>query len=266
MRNFFNVDLIPDIINGAVANVQNANKSDLDIGAGEIIFDWTAIDVPKGANLLVSVAGIVNAEDGAYGSGSLTDYELVFAKSVNGEAPTSLGAVNAAQTGGFDLRDHYIGGLRIEFNVSTGTLTHSAFHVAYTQRSTSTNGENVTGSGLPMVLDLEAISGTNVGYDKLYVAGFQTSVRHFGTGVVVNGEITSDTEDTIAVDGVDAVKIFSVGDTVYLHDVNTALGTVKSVSTNTIVLNAAIAGGTDLADDDELLNANPIRFKLGFES
>ena len=59
--------------------------------------------------------------------------------------------------------------------------------------------------------------------------------------------------------------MFSVGDTVYLHDVDTALGTVKSVTDTTIVLNAAIAGGTDLDDDDELLNANPIKIKLGFE-
>ena len=63
----------------------------------------------------------------------------------------------------------------------------------------------------------------------------------------------------------DATKIFSKGDTVYLHDVDTALGTVKSVSATSIELNAAIAGGTDLADDDELVNANPIKIKLGFE-
>ena len=116
-----------------------------------------------------------------------------------------------------------------------------------------------------MVVDLDHISGTNVGYDKLYVMGFQMDARGYQTGVIVNGAITSDTETDITVDGVEATKIFSVGDTVYLHDVDTALGTVKSLTDTVITLNAAIAGGTDLADDDELVNANPILLKLGFE-
>jgi hypothetical protein len=89
--------------------------------------------------------------------------------------------------------------------------------------------------------------------------------RGFQTGVIVNGAITSDTEDTIAVDGVKAHTMFSIGDTVYVHDVDSPLGTVKSVTASTITLNAPIAGGTDLADDDELVNANPIRIRLGFE-
>ena len=31
-----------------------------------------------------------------------------------------------------------------------------------------------------------------------------------------------------------------------------------------ITLNAAIAGGTDIADDDEFMNAKPITVTLGF--
>jgi len=37
------------------------------------------------------------------------------------------------------------------------------------------------------------------------------------------------------------------------------------MTATTIVLNAAIASGIDLDDDDELLNANPIKIKLGFQ-
>ena len=56
-----------------------------------------------------------------------------------------------------------------------------------------------------------------------------------------------------------------MGDTVYLHDVDTALGTIKSLTDTSIVLNAAIADGTNLDDTDELINANPIRMIFGFE-
>jgi hypothetical protein len=171
-----------------------------------------------------------------------------------------MGVTNAAQTACFDLKDHYVGSVVLEATAETGTILGTAFHVAYHGSDNS-----ATGGGLPMVVDLDHTSGTNVGYDKLYVMGFQMDARGYQTGVIVNGAITSDTETDITVDGVAATKIFSVGDTVYLHDVDTALGTVKSLTDTVITLNAAIAGGTDLADDDELVNANPIKLKLGFE-
>ena len=262
MGKFFTVDVSPDIVAGDISNVQGADKSDLDIASRDILFDWTAIDVPKGGCMLRSITAIANAEDGVYASGSLADLHLFFARSVDGVAPTTMGATNAVQTACFDLKDHYIGSTVLEGTAGTGTMYGTTFHVAWMG-----NDNSATGGGLPVVIDLDHLSGTNVGYDKLYVMCFQGAARHWGTGVIVNGAITSDTEDTITVDGVDANKIFSKGDTVYLHDVDTALGTVKSIAADglSITLNAAIAGGTDLADDDELVNANPIKFRFGFE-
>ena len=114
MGKFFNVDVNPDIVAGDISTVQNANKTHLDIGAGEIIFDWTAVDVPKGGGMLRSITAIANAEDGAYGAGSLTTFHLIFAKSVNGVAPTTMGVTNLAQTACFDLKDHYVGSAILE--------------------------------------------------------------------------------------------------------------------------------------------------------
>ncbi len=273
MGKFFSIDVIPDIINGDVSNVQDSDTGFLDIGANDILFDWTAVDVPKGANKLVSISAFANYENGSYHTSHNTDIILWFAKSFNGVAPATLGAVNTAPDGCFNMRSHFIGGYvlkateqhqipRFQDNwgwnyVSGGSLSYGG----------NTDATSFYGAGLPMVMDLDHISGTNVGYDSLYVAGIQVSARAWHTGVIVNGAITSDTEDTITVDGVDANKQFSIGDTVYLHDVDTALGTVKSIAANglSITLNAPIAGGTDLADDDHLLNANPIRMKFGFE-
>ena len=269
MGKFFNVDVKPDIVAGDISTVIDSDKTHLDIGAGEIIFDWTPVDVPKGASMLRSITAIVNSEDGAYTSGDLTDYHLIFAKSVNGVAPTTMGVTNAAQTACFDLKDHYVGSAILESTAGTGTIVGTAFHVAY-----HTGEDSATGGGLPLIIDLDPSSGTNVGYDKLYVMGFQKAVRGYQTGVLVNGAVTSDTQTFIRVDGVDARKIFSPGDTVYVHDVDTAVGVVDFISGGLtaatdggtfIHLTTPIVGGTDLDDDDELINANPILLKLGFE-
>ena len=66
MGKYFNVDVIPDCIAGDVSD----NNGTDDIGAGDIIFNWTAVDVPKGGSAIVSISAVVNAEDGAYGARS----------------------------------------------------------------------------------------------------------------------------------------------------------------------------------------------------
>ena len=48
-----------------------------------------------------------------------------------------------------------------------------------------------------------------------------------------------------------------------MHDVDTAVGTVASMTATTIVLTSNNVGA--IADDDELINANPIKLILGFE-
>ena len=272
MKNFFSVNVIPDIVDGDVSNVIKSDKSHLDIGANEILFDWTAVDVPKGANKLVSISATVNFEDGAVHASHNSDIILIFARSFNGVAPTTLGAVNTAPDGCFNIRSHFLGGYTLKGSdlAQIDALNSQSWQWFYISGGALSYGGDdevikYYSMGLPMILDLESQSGTNVGYDTLYVAGIQVSARHYATGVLVDGAITSDTEDTIAVTGVAATKIFSVGDTVYLHDVDTALGTIKSLTDTSIVLNAAIADGTNLDDTDELINANPIRMIFGFE-
>ena len=272
MGKFFTVEVLGDIVNGDVSNVQNANKGHLDISAGDVLFDWTPVDVPKGTNMLRSIIMTVNGEDASSHGTGLSGYQLLFAKSNNGNAPDSLGAVNSAYGNEDtpDLRSLAVGTVVID-PTAHSVPRYANGHMYNLNMDHSLRGDDdleQNGGGLPIVMTLEPDSGTNVGFDKLYVACIlDENARGFHTGVVVNGAITSDTEDVITVDGVDANRIFSVGDTVYLHDVDTALGTVKSINDagTRITLNAAIAGGTDLADDDELINANPIRITLGFE-
>ena len=265
MGKYFNVDVIPDCTAGDVSNNNGG-----DVTGGNIIFDWTAVDVPKGSCLLKSIVGFVNSEDGAYGTGSVTDYELLLAKSVNGVAPPSLGTINALQTGCGELRHHVVGGIRLEGAANKGTLSKTTFGIVYTSPAGGSAAD--TNIGPQMVIDLEPESGTNVGYDKLYVAGFQISTRAYGTGVLLGlaGDADLDASTTpvseIAVGGVDATKIFSIGDQVYVADLDTPIPGVLTKVEPLLLTFSETNSTVDISDNDELLNANPIRLKFGFES
>ena len=258
MNKYFNVDVIPDCIAGDVSE----NNGTANIGAGDILFDWTAVDVPKGSSMLRSIAAYANGEDGAIAN-STSDIELVFAKSVNGVAPPSIGVTNGVQTAGGALRHHFVGFARLEGTAATGTMSKLAFGVGYMNSST-----NPTGFGLPLVIDLEPISGTNVGYDTLYVAAFLVTARNYGTGVFLNEsniDASTNPTNTIIVDGVDATKIFSVGDQVYVMDLDTPIPGVLTKVEPLLLTFSETNNTVDIDEDDELLNANPIRFKFGFE-
>ena len=259
MGKFFNVDVLPDCIAGDISD----NDGSTDIGAGDIVFGWTAVDVPKGSCMIKSITAYANAEDGAYGSGSLTDLELIFAKSIGGVAPASLGAINAAPTG--FIRSNVVGAARLESEASKGTLSKTAFGVVY---SHGISGGANTNIGPNVVIDLEPDSGTNVGYDKLYVAGLQVSARNYGTGVLLNEstiDASANPTSEIVVDGVDARKIFSIGDTVYVFDLDTPIpGTLTKVEELKLTFSEENST-VDITENDELLNANPWRLKIGFE-
>ena len=230
------------------------------LGGSDIVFDWTPMLIPSGSCVIKSVGGTIMGTNGAAQNDA--DFRLYFAKSINGAAPSTMGDVNAAQTACFDLKDHYVGSAILESTAATGTISGTAFHVVYHGSDNS-----VTGGGLPLIIDLDSTSGTNVGYDKLYVMGFQMDARHYSTGVIFDGTVDASTDQstTVTVKTVDATKIFSVGDQVYVHDIDSPIpGTLTKVEATTLTFSEANTT-VDITDDDEAMNANPIRLKLGFE-
>ena len=263
MSKYFNVDVIPDCIAGVI---DNNNGGDLD--AGDIVFDWTAVNVPRGSCLLKSVVAYVNGEDGVGQGGSVTDYELLFAKSINGVPPPTIGVINNAQTGCGALRSHFVGGIRLEGDVAKGTLSKTTFGSIFNSGPAGGADTNV---GVGFVIDLEPLSGDNVGYDTLYVAGFQSAARSYGTGVLLDLVDDADYDasnqqlDSLIVDGVDATKIFSVGDQVYVSDLDTPIPGVLTKVEPLLLTFSKVNSTLDISNNDELLNANPIRIRLGFE-
>ena len=92
---YFSVTARPTI---PIASLIQSNKSDLAFSAGDLVFDWHAFDIPKGAAKLVSVSMMVRMASETI----QTDRDLLiyFAKSDDGgTAPTSLGTENATADG-----------------------------------------------------------------------------------------------------------------------------------------------------------------------
>ena len=120
------------------------------------------------------------------------------------------------------------------------------------------------GGGNLIVLEGEQTKrGVSGGYDTMYVAGFVGGAMDFSTGVLKDGAESSNTETSLTTKTVDPRKCFQVGDTIYTNTDDTALGTVKSMGASSIVLNANLAAQVE--DNEEIVNANPIRLVLGFE-
>jgi|21_taG_2_1085346.scaffolds.fasta_scaffold22356_1 hypothetical protein len=255
---YYTVRIAPDIIDGDVSKIIASDKTDAPFGAGDILFDWQALQVPKGTNRLVSISGYMMGQDGGVQINS--DIEFIFAKSVNGVAPTTLGEENDAQTACFELPLHYIGTASVE---GTGRPTIGA---AFGDTFSSGHQGGSNGFTVDLVLEGEPDSGQNVGYDVIYVAGFAGGAIDFSTGVLANyssGAPSADSTTSIVVQTVDARKCFQKDDIVYVHDVDTALGTVASVTNTGIELTAN--NGAAVANNDEIMNATPIKVIFGFE-
>ena len=118
-----------------------------------------------------------------------------------------------------------------------------------------------------MVLEGEVSSGTNVGYDKLYVAGIAGGAFDFVSGCTINaGDLDG---PTMTVADVDPRLFIAVGDTVAVTTtadtaVTKAMGEVASMTDVQIVLTEAFTTA-DVVDNDFVYNTSPIRIILSFE-
>tara|TARA_Y100000004_G_scaffold156079_1_gene180976 strand:- start:274 stop:1062 length:789 start_codon:yes stop_codon:yes gene_type:complete len=257
--NFFTKTFKPDIVNGDISNIIAADKTDKAFGGSDVLFDWQAIDIPRGACALVDTCVFMVGEDG--GDQSNADFTLLFAKSVNGVAPTSIGTINAVPSGSYTLPKHIIGAAKMEGSANGIGQATTGHGTVYYSNIAGNNGNIMN-----CVLEGEPESGTNVGYDTIYVAAVcESGGLDFSTGVLADyssGAPSADTTTSIVVKTVDARAAFQPDDIVYVHDNDTALGTVSSVTATGIVLaaNNAVA----VANEDELINATPITVTLKF--
>ena len=260
MANYFTRSFKPDIILGDVSNVVASDKGAAAFAAKDILFDWQAVDIPVGTHALVD--GTIHTYGVQGGEQADVDIMLVIAKSNSGVAPTSLGAVNAPVTGCFELPEITIGIMKFEGGATRTHKLDYAFGSIYYFNGTGNNG--TTG---PLVITPEAnpnLTGST-GENRIYVAGIAGGGLDFRSGVLLNdgSDVADDAGTALTVDTVDPRAAFRPGDVVYIHDVDTAIGTVASLGATTITLTSNNVGA--IANNDMFMNATPITVRLHFE-
>ena len=248
MGKYFTVEVKPVL---PVATQIQSNKTDLAFGNGDILFDWASFDIPKGAGKLIDIVCMVR------GGQTAKAVEFIFAKAnTDNSNPSSIGTGNATADG-TGYYKNVIGAVVMDDsnfksgldNMIIGSLGHGA---------SADQFSNLVIEGTPE-------SGTNVGYDKIYVAAICTQASHFNfsTGILANAAVTLGAASTFVTKTIDPRLFFDVGDVVYVHDSDTAIGTVSSLTDNDINLEAVT--GVAIAEDDEIINGSPITLRLCFE-
>ena len=249
--------------------IKASEQHDGAFAAGDVLFDWTAFDVPKGSSMLRTVAALVRGTNGA--DQAAVDMELFFAKSINSTAPSTLGDLNdpvdtatATGTNKTGWFNNLIGLLYFDVSSSNIGSSDDLVYMNMVQMGNRGGSPNI-------VLTGEPDSGTNVGYDKIYVAGIAQGALDFSTTVLARGGeaagVTTVETDKGSNDDPNADLIFQPGDV--LHSAtDDVLGTIKTIeafgsSKQDITFTA---GTTDIiADNEEIYNVNPITLIFSFE-
>ena len=224
-------------------------------GDGDVLFDWTSFQVPRGANKLIGVTAEIRPKGDAGSTVNTFAFELLFAKTKSLVAPSTLGALNSAPAALSDIEGHvdrYIGHMPIvagDFGVTDQLAVASA---------DAPEG---------MVFEGEINSGDNVGYDTLYVGGIAGGAFDFRSGCLIdNGDLDG---PTMTVKTVDPRLFIAKGDTVAVATTadptaTKAMGVVDSLTATTIVLTEAFTTA-DVVNEDIVYNTSPIKLILTFE-
>jgi len=223
-------------------------------GAGDIVADWQAIQIPKGTSCLRSLTMLVRPKGDATPTDNDFAANIVFSKTNT----QSLGTVNASV-------DHIpfpdvLGFIKI----ATGNYATNVFN-STAIATTGSNGDD-EGAGIPLVLTGDPISGDNVGFDIVYVGIVALGAPDFRSiNAVDEANFAAGAQTVITMDGsgMDVREHFAAGDVLHAQD-DAVLGTVASTDSATqITLTAA---NTDAIDEDDIIyNLHPITLVLGLE-
>ena len=224
-------------------------------GDGDVLFDWTSFQIPRGTAKLIGVTAEIRPKGDSGSTPNKFPFELLFAKSKNLVAPSTLGPLNAVPAASAVLStqaDRFLG----QMAIVAGDFA-DADQMAYASAD-APNG---------MVFVGEPNSGDNVGTDTLYVGGIAGGNFSFtSTCLINNGDLNG---PTMTVKDVDPRLFILPGDTVAVATtadttVTKAMGVVDSMTSTTIVLTEAFTTG-DVVNEDIVYNTSPIKLILTFE-
>ena len=248
MSKYFTVEVTPTV----TASKQHTAA----FTGGDVLFDWTEVQIPKGTSKVIGATMLVRAKGNSAVTANIFGSNLIFSKTDT----QTLGTINSTPD-------------QVPSNDLLGFIDLDDTHqsIASTLKSTAigmATRNSANGSTFPNLLITPTQEGTNVGYDKFYIGGIADGAFDFRTIVRINdGDIdTASPGTTLATDGasMDIRKHFIAGDVLHAHD-DAVIGTVASVTDATdLELTAALSTGV-LEDDDYVYNINPIKIILFFE-
>ena len=241
--------------------------------ANDILFDWFAFEIPKGAAHIKNITCVITGTDAV--AADQKDFDLYFARSIDGTAPTSLGNPNAAVTAatGSAVRKNIIGRHALDSSIQEDADAMISYNV-WTLSGKTGNDRN----DVEVILQGDPEYTSTEGYQTIWVSGIAiASGANFGTGVLVNGAVSSAGAQTIAVDGTDPNDCFQIGDELLACRSTGAsvqkIGTLTAMASDgsSITVDAKDINGTTvwdsgaLEDDDEVCFRRPITIHMSLE-
>jgi len=239
----------------------------------DVMFDWQAFEIPKGTACVKSFMFKITGTNGAAQS---KNFDVFFAKSIDGVAPSSLGTANAGKSAikSAAARPYIIAHHGVDASlVEDGLDSLVAYNVLG-------NGKPETDYSLtqaPIFIEGEDNfpgdsnhSATTPGYQTIFVA-VTTTTHDFGTGVALNQaghQAISTSAVDLIVTGTNANNVFAIGDELVsfvASDGSTPkqIGTVTSIPDADSIVVDAVAEAFN--HTTEICNRNPFRFRFGVE-
>jgi len=225
---------------------------------GDVLFNWTSFDVPKGTSRLIGATMLVRPRGNAAVAANVFGAQLLFSKTED----ISFGIINA--TPNKRPSNDYLGFVEIESTTAFPLTQLKSTTIGMAGRSSNTSPQ-------PNLVLTPTLTGTNVGYDKLYVAGMAEGAFNFTSINVINdADINSTSVSSIVMAGtsMDVRQHFLPGDVLHAED-DTLLGTAEGVdSATSLRITEATSGAGDattVANGDTIYSINPVRLILHFE-
>jgi len=229
---------------------------------GDLLFDWTAFQIPKGTARLLSATVITQPKGDAGATANVFPLELWFAD----DDRVSMGTVNAALV---DKPNRDIIGCLEMSAAGYGGHTMGANSSVSLCISGPAVDEN-HGNQDPIVLTPKTgLDAHTAAQHTLYIGGVAKGAFDFTTLNRIN-ESDADDESVVTMDGssMDCTEHFAIGDTLVATDGSDAnnditLGEVSAVAASQITFTAATTEAFD--NDDFVYVKDPIKIILAFE-
>tara|TARA_B100001059_G_scaffold218545_1_gene238822 strand:- start:1043 stop:1789 length:747 start_codon:yes stop_codon:yes gene_type:complete len=247
MGKFFTVEVKPTV----TASKQHVGQ----FTAGDVLFDWTEFEIPKGSANLIGATVLVRPKGDAAPTANAKAMSLLISKSNT----VSLGTINS------DAQNRPSNDLVAHVELADADFTPTKLN-STAIGTTPTNSTDIP-PGVPTVITANQGLSSTPGFDKFYI-GALAGAQFFTTLIRINdADIDSSSPGTALVTDGNSMTVlehFLPGDVLHAHD-DAVIGTVASINSSTsITLTEAIATSV-LENDDFVYNIHPIRIILQFE-